>query len=478
MDEAISDRELWGVLARALDGVSEGVSIIDNQGKLIYFNTAAERLEELSAEDVIGKHIKEVYSLNEKTSLQLEVLQSGNPIYDAYHRYTTSKGKSLSVIANTFPVYAGDRIVAVVATAKDITLIRELLEKNSKLLEMISEGKSEAASRQKHTFEAIVGKSDVIREAIALARSAARSNSSVLLYGETGTGKELFAQSIHCASQNQAGPFIGINCAAIPETLLEGLLFGTVKGAFTGSQDTSGLFIQAGNGTVFLDEVNSMSLSAQAKLLRVLQEKTVRRVGDWKDIPINCRVISSTNVDPEVAIKNGSLREDLFYRLGTLVISIPPLRERPGDVPVLTSHFLGKYNQLIGRRINRVDDELLKLFTSYHWPGNVRELEHAVESSMNIAGENDQVLMPKHVPRYTLTRLTRPPDAMETELFFADSMVLPDYLRTVEKQVILKALAENDHNISQTAEALGVKRQNLQMRLKKLGVLKNVGPYG
>ena len=462
----------------ALNLVSEGVSIIDSNGCLIFFNQAAEILEELSTQDILGLHIKEVYHLNEKTSLALECLESGHSVVNKYHRYTTTKGKKLSVMASAFPIKIDGKIVGVVSTAKDISLIKELLDKNAELVEAATESKVKGTSvKNKYTFESIVGESKAIREAVSQAKGAAKSSLNVLLYGETGTGKELFAQSIHYASVNQHEPFIGINCAAIPDSLLEGLLFGTVKGAFTGAKDSLGLFIQAGYGTVFLDEVNSMNPLSQAKLLRVLQEKCVQRVGEWKDIPIKCRIISSTNVEPEDAVRKGTLREDLFYRLGTVVLYIPSLQERKQDVHVLTEYFIKKYKAVYKTKIVRLEQELSDIFLQYTWPGNVRELEHIIESAMSMASEEAEILRVHHVPKYTTNRLTRTTEPERVTRVVGDDAGLSDYLRNMEHQVIAKAMQDHNNNISQAAQSLGIKRQNLQMRLKKLGLGKSSMEY-
>lgn len=463
------------VLSQALDFVSEGVGIIDAEGRIIFLNRAAEVLEELSRTDVLGRHLKEIYRLSEDTSLQLETLKSGRPIVDKYHSYTTSKGKKVSVVASTFPVRFNGRVAAVVATARDVTLVKELLDTNARLVRTAVGGTVRPAAEQGagYTFDAVIGRSAAMREAVLLARRTARSFSNVLLYGETGTGKELFAQSIHNASNNREGPFIGLNCAAIPEALLEGLLFGTVRGAFTGALDNPGLFVQAGTGTVFLDEVNSMPLAAQAKLLRVLEERVVQRLGDWKAVPVSCRIISSTNVDPDVAVKTGTLRQDLFYRLGTVVIHLPALRHRSSDIPVLVEHFLEKYNRLLGLELTGPDQELADMLARYEWPGNVRELAHMIESAMNLAGPGDKLLSVRHLPRYALNRMRQRPRGGAGDPCPPGEMALPEYLRRVEQDLVEKALAESGSNITRAARALGIKRQNLQTRLKKLGLARN-----
>lgn len=487
------NRFLFAALEQALNSVSEGVSIIDSQGNVVFLNKAAESLEELTAQDVQGHHIKEVYRLNEKTSLALESLSTGGITVNQFHHYATSKGKKLSVLASTFPIIENEKIIGVISTAKDITLIQELLDVNAELAVAAADSKAEKeGGPAKYTFESIVGQSKLLQDVLEQAKATARSALSVLLYGETGTGKELFAQSIHYASPNRQQPFIGINCAAIPDTLLEGLLFGTVKGAFTGAYDNQGLFIQAGRGTVFLDEINSMNPASQVKLLRVIQERCVQRVGDWKNLPIYCRIISSTNIEPEAAIQNGSLREDLFYRLGTVVVHIPSLRERREDIPLLVETFVKRYNEKLGLRIRGIDPALKRTLESYKWPGNVRELEHVIESAMNMAKPDDEILTREHVPSYTWKRIVLTAGAERTEGGDGfrdrdrgrdgdkdgdgnrDGSGLAEYLRSVEQQSILKALRENNNNISRAAQALGLKRQNLQMRLKKLGLVRSL----
>lgn len=475
MDNVFAGNEqFYNSLIQALNNVSEGVSIIDECGYVIFFNKAAEILEELSAEDVLGRHIKEVYRLNEKTSLALESLATGRAIIDRFHHYATSKGKKLSVLASTFPIFQDGQITGVVSTAKDITLIRELLDKNAELVKAAADNRTESTGGlKKYTFENIIGKSKALMDVLDQAGTAAKSSLSVLLYGETGTGKELFAQSIHYAGPNKQQPFIGINCAAIPDSLLEGLLFGTVKGAFTGAYDNPGLFIQAGRGTVFLDEINSMNPASQAKLLRVIQEKCVQRVGDWKDIPIHCRIISSTNLEPEIAVHNGTLREDLFYRIGSVVIHIPALRDRRGDIPFLLEYFVRKYNEKLNLNIGTLDPLLMHTLENYNWPGNVRELEHVIESAMNMTKPEEDVLTWEHVPKYTWKRIYQTAIS-ELPREEPDNSGLAKHLRSVEEQTILKALRDNSYNISKTAQALGLKRQNLQMRLKKLGLNRNM----
>jgi arginine utilization regulatory protein len=223
------------------------------------------------------------------------------------------------------------------------------------------------------------------------------SPSPVLIFGETGTGKELFAQSIHNSRPRANQPFVAINCAAVPESLLESILFGTVKGAFTGAQNTKGVFEQAGSGTLFLDEINSMPRAMQTKLLRVLQEKSVRRVGADYEIPVKCLIITSSNEQLEECVRNGTLRNDLYYRLALLRINIPPLREWGKDIEILARHFLKTKGRLYGKKNIGLSTDFLNYLYQHSWPGNVRELEHTIESCVAVAEDGEELHL-YHLP--------------------------------------------------------------------------------
>lgn len=321
-----------------------------------------------------------------------------------------------------------------------------------------------------YTFENIIGNNKNLIKTIDFAHKIARNSSSVLIIGETGTGKELFAQSIHNESNFANGSFIAINCAAIPDTLIESVLFGTEQGAFTGAKNNEGLLYQAQNGTIFLDEINSLNFDSQAKLLRFLQDKNVRSVGGTKHRKISCRIISAVNKDIEEEIKLGKIREDLYYRLATVVLHIPPLIERIDDIPVLTKYFIGKYSDEFNNKINEVDDELMELFMNYNWPGNVRELEHVLESAMNLVEEDEKTLKLKHLSTYLQRKfLTISNYNVKEEIKEAYSSEKPlhEILEEVERQIIIERLSKNQGNISQTSKELGIFRQALQYRIKK-----------
>ncbi len=290
-----------------------------------------------------------------------------------------------------------------------------------------------------------------------------------MIYGETGTGKELFAQSIHNASRRSDGPFLAINCAAIPDNLFEGLLFGTEKGAYTGAESRAGLFEQANEGTLLLDEINSMNMLLQSKLLRVLQEGTLRRVGGSKNIHIDVRVISNTNIPPREAIKNKELRQDLFYRLGVVNINIPPLREHKEDIPLLSKSFILCFNEKLMKNVSNIDRATLEIFNAYQWPGNIRELEHVIEHAMSIIPTRQiSTITPDYLPDYILNF---PPTTLHTDQRDQGNInTLNSAVQMTEYQVLRNALLENNCNITRTASFFGVSRQNLQYRIKRCGI--------
>jgi arginine utilization regulatory protein len=290
--------------------------------------------------------------------------------------------------------------------------------------------------------------------------------SPVMLFGETGTGKELLAQSIHNRSSRSSGRYVAVNCAAIPENLLEGILFGTTRGAFTGAVDKPGLFEKAHGGTLLLDEINAMTLGLQAKLLRFLQERKIRRVGSLEERDVDLKIISSVNVNPHVAIAQETLRADLFYRLAVIFIRIPPLRERLQDLPALISHFLSKSNALLNRQITGLSEEVISRFEHYPWPGNVRELEHVIEGAMNLVEQTDRQIRPHHLPAHMALFFEQ---HGEESLPGAGAAFrsLPEAGKKNERHMIVTALAETLGRPSAAAARLGISPQLMNYKMKK-----------
>src|SRR5271157_585369 len=313
-----------------------------------------------------------------------------------------------------------------------------------------------------HTF---IGESRIIKEKLGIARKAAETDSSVLLLGESGAGKELFAEQIHLASPRRSMPFIRVNCAAIPEALLESELFGHVKGAFTDAiADRRGRFELADGGTLFLDEIADMPLSLQAKLLRVLQNRTFQRVGASESIHVDVRIVAATNRTLEKQVSEGLFRSDLFYRLNVLPIQIPPLRERREDIPLLAEFFLVKHSREIKKQVTEFTDEAMALLLSYGWPGNVRELENAVERAVVFA--TDDKIRPDAL---TLAAGSALGDGDYSET------TLREALNIFKKHFITKALEANGWHQTRTAKALAIQRSYLSKLVKELGIMKERG---
>jgi arginine utilization regulatory protein len=352
-----------------------GVVITDIAGTILYLNENQARIDNLDSDHVIGEKVLDCYHLDDGNTPIMKCLHSGKSVDNYACYYRTRLGKVVNSIHNVYPLYSNETLIGAICFVTDYSTTRQTFEAISQPhasreirtfnIPAVPVRSNDFGNGTRFSFKMIIGRSPEFIKAVESARLASDSPTSVMLYGETGTGKELLAQSIHNKSARKAKPFTAINCAAIPEHLLEGILFGTVKGAFTGALDKQGLFEQAEGGTLFLDEVNSMSIGVQAKLLRVVQERRVRRVGSLKEIDVDIRIISSVNEDPYLAAERGALRYDLLYRLGALIIRIPPLRERRGDLESLARHFLHKYSTLFGKKVDAFSDDVMSLFYAH-----------------------------------------------------------------------------------------------------------------
>ncbi|MEL7565858.1 MAG: sigma 54-interacting transcriptional regulator [Dehalobacterium sp.] len=466
------------LLKTIFDSIHEGVYATNEKGEIILYNNEAERSEGMKRADVLGKKETDVYSFivenNFHEAVTAKVIRTLKPLIEHHYRFNLPNGRRTDILINSYPFFYKDQLAAVYTIGRDVKTISEFisntLEMQKKLI--MEENSPENEKGARYLLDNIIGNSEKIRETVSLARKVASHNSPVLVVGETGTGKELFAHGIHNASLFSKGPFVPVNCAAIPDTLLESVLFGTVKGAFTGAVDIPGLFEQSEGGTIFLDEINSMPFPLQAKLLRVLQDKVVRRIGSKTEIPVNCRIVSASNVDPFVAVKEQMIRSDLFFRLATVTVDIPPLRERKEDIKVLCLHFIRKLNEKFGLFVNRVSGNLIKLLEHYHWPGNIRELENIIESGMNFVELEEDELKLKHLPMYFQERLL---NNKEISGYIPPLQgTLRSNLLEFEKRVIHDALRRNNWNITRTAGELGILRQNLQHKIKVFKIKKDI----
>jgi arginine utilization regulatory protein len=443
-----------------IENLEEGIQVVDSKGRTIYYNDSMAIMEGQMKEEVIGKKIGDYLNdLEEDSSTLMNALKKKEKFVDVIQQYSNKFKKNITAVNTTIPVIINDKAVAAIEISKDMTKFKELNEKICKL-EAIKSSKS-----RNYCFKDIIGNSFGIRKAINKAMRASLSNSSVLIFGETGSGKEIFAQSIHYNGVRKDKAFIPVNCAAIPSALLEGMFFGTVKGSFTGAENKRGIFEEAHRGTLLLDEVNSLEPYLQSKLLRVLQDGFIRPVGGNKIIDVDVRVIATLNEVPEKLIDSGKLRKDFYYRLGVVRIDIPPLRERKEDIEVLANYFIKYYNRILGKNIKGLDESVLEDFMNYDWPGNIRQLKNIIEAAMNMSDNNSLITR-----EYMENKTTK--NVKTITNYKTGNSSISQYLESVEKSIIGDFLEKNNHNISKTARMLKISRQKLQYKIKKYSLEK------
>ncbi len=454
---------------KILHSIEEGVHIIGADGVTIHYNRAMANIEGFAREEVLGRHLLDVYPRwTEENSTLLTVLATKRAITNREQRYLNHNGKAIKTLNNTYPIFEGEELLGAVEIAKDLTSVSDLSDRIMELTEQLHGSKKKRMkSRGIYTFDELIGKDPAYVSAVKVAKRSAQSASSVLIYGETGTGKELFAQSIHSASPRADAPFIAQNCAALPETLLEGILFGTNRGTFTGAEDRPGLFEQATGGTLFLDEINSMSEGLQAKLLRVLQENYIRRVGGQEDIPVDVRIIAAANENLKELLESGKFRKDLYYRINVIPIHLPALKDRPADIELLVDHFIRAFNEKLHKDVWMLSDDLMKAFKDYRWVGNIRELKNYIETAMNMVTD-EHVITREHLPVH-IEEVMLAKKAHVSQAEPIDFEGLDDYVERIERDTIRTHLAFHDQNITKTAKALRISRQSLQYKLKKYG---------
>ena len=429
-----------------LNCISDGVLTIDLEGRIQYVNRAMQDLLGYPEDELIGKRCENFVKSNicatEDCILKRSLAKKEK--ISNYETYVADKeGRRIPVNINTDLLYNdSDNLIGIVEVFRDLSQIKELKERLTDV----------------YQFDNIVTKDRRMKEILAILPSVAHSKSIVLIQGESGTGKELIAKAIHNNSARKDKPFIAVNCAAIPDTLIESELFGHVKGSFTGAhQDRIGRFELANHGTIFLDEIGDMSLSTQAKLLRVIQEEKFERVGGTKTISVDVHIIAATNKNLTKAVKEGSFREDLFYRISVFPITLPPLRERKEDIQLLISYFIEKFNKEMGKSINNISPQAMKVLMNYYFPGNIRELRNIIEHAFVCSHGN--TILPEHLPR---------------ELVFAEEHIEVttegSSLNKVEKEWILKVLEKSGWRYQEAARRLGISRTTLWRKLKAFGL--------
>jgi PAS domain S-box-containing protein len=441
------------MLQAIIQSSDDAISVVDEEGKGLLINPAYTRITGLETDDIIGKPA--TTDISEGESIHLKVLQMRKPIRGVNMRVGPLKRE---VIVNVAPIIVNNRLKGSVGVIHDMTEIRSLMKELDRARSIIRTLES------KYTFDDIIGDSHEMRISIEQAKLAANTPVTVLLRGESGTGKELFAHAIHSSSDRKYNKFIRVNCAAIAEHLLESELFGYEEGAFTGAKrgGKRGLFEEANHGSIFLDEIGELSSNTQAKLLRVLQESEIVRVGGTKSITIDVRVIAATNIHMEKAMLEGKFREDLYYRLNRMPIQIPPLRNHKQDIPAIAERLLVKLNQEYGRNVEGISEVALQRLGVYSWPGNVRELENIISRGMIFMKPTESMLDDHHLPLSMMNQ-------QEQELSPPLQEILPlvDQMDRMEKEILSSTLKITKGNKSKTAKQLGISLRTLYYKLEK-----------
>lgn len=464
--EEVTDlKEVKTMLEAIIQSSDEAISVVDENGSGLMVNPAYTRITGLAEEDIVGKPA--TVDISEGESMHMKVLRTRRPVRGVRMKVGPARK---DVLVNVAPVIVDGKLKGSVGVLHDVSEIKSLTSELKRARQIIR------SLEAKYTFDDIIGDSPEMTLALEQAKVGARTPASVLLRGESGTGKELFAHAIHNESGRRHNKFIRVNCAAIAESLLESELFGYEDGAFSGARrgGKKGLFEEADNGSIFLDEIGELTLPMQAKLLRVLQENEMIRVGGTKPVHIDVRVIAATNINLEKAIMNKNFREDLYYRLNRLPIYIPPLRERVGDIHLLTSHLIQKLNEDYGRNVTSLDDEAYQHLKDYPWPGNVRELENIIGRAMIYMEHTEEIIKPEHLP--SLKRQEDSVDPGRSAPEWAGETLqraVDDY----EKKLLAEAYRSHGFNKTKTAKALGISIRNLYYKLEKYGLDKKSMQY-
>ena len=444
-------------LQMILEAVQDGICVVERTGAITYVNPSYLRIVHKTPEMVIGQNVFDTAPDGNRSG----VLRSGVARIGSI----SHKNDGTTVVANVNPIFSDGEIAGVVSVIKDITELQNLMARLSQVSARADYLEQELLRTKKtaQAFKNYIGKSGKVVDVLALASKAAGSSATVLIRGESGTGKEVIAEGIHYASERRRGPFIRVNCGAIPCALLESELFGHEKGAFTGAVKRKlGKFELAAHGTIFLDEIGEMDRNMQVKLLRVLQQKEFDRVGGEETVRVDVRIIAATNRHLEEMVKDGSFRDDLYYRLNVIPIILPPLRDRVDDIPLLVEHFIEKISAESGRPTRGITPEAMDVLMSYKWPGNVRELENVIERVITLM-DNDQITVAS-LPSYIKGELA----VREVQDFAAGVTVLPweDY----ERQIIANAL-EQCGSFNAAAKMLKITHKTVAAKARKYGLV-------
>ncbi|GAB1304175.1 MULTISPECIES: sigma-54 interaction domain-containing protein [unclassified Bacillus (in: firmicutes)] len=462
-EEVTNLKEVRTMLEAIIQSSDEAISVVDEQGKGILINRAYTKMTGLTDKEVVGKPAGA--DISEGESMHLKVLETRRPVRGVRMKVGPNKK---DVIVNVAPVIVDGILKGSVGVIHDVSEIQSLTNELNKARQLIR------TLEAKYTFEDIIGESEQMLVALEQAKLGAKTPATILLRGESGTGKELFAHAIHNESDRKYNRFVRVNCAALSETLLESELFGYEEGAFSGARrgGKKGLFEEANHGSIFLDEIGEMTPSTQAKLLRVMQEKEIVRVGGTKAIPVDVRVITATNVNIEKAMAEGKFREDLYYRMNRYPISIPPLRQRLEDIESLSKRLIQKINLDYGRNVSGLTDRALNRLRSYSWPGNVRELENVLGRAMIFLNPQEEWIDEAHIA-FMESDEHEEKEQQELAVSQFDGETLSDAVEAFEAQLIKQTLEKHQFNRTKTAKTLGISIRNLYYKMDKYQLAKD-----
>jgi PAS domain S-box-containing protein len=446
---AIQDSPAWTRLI--LDSIADGVFTVDQQGRITSFNKAAERITGFSKEEAVGQYCHEIFRSNlcfEACALK-HTAETTETIVNLEVNILNRDNKEIPISISTAVVRdESGNVVGAVETFRDLSLIKQLRKEIS----------------SSYSFQDILGRSKSMLELFQILPDISQSDATVLLEGESGTGKELFAAAIHNLSSRKQQALIKVNCAALPETLLESELFGYKKGAFTDAKsDKPGRFRQANGGTILLDEIGDMSKGTQVKLLRVLEQKEFEPLGSTKTERVDVRIITATNRNLMEMMHRREFREDLFFRINVIRLNIPPLRERREDIPLLIDHFMERINLKQSKQIKKVSPSALRILLNYDFPGNVRELENIIEHAIILTKGIE--IQPRNLPSYLRSKQIEPP--ARAKISEEQDLAV---LERVERDLIASALERNGGSTAAAAKELGIHRSTLWRKMKRYGI--------
>lgn len=444
---------------------TDSILIIDVHGKVLFYQDYNDQINMMRDEEAIGRSIFDLYPFFKREDFTVfKAMDKKQPILNEIQLFEVN-GIPKKSLNSAYPLINETGVIGCMVLSVEI---------------------GENAQRKRHSritskydFEDIITNNSTFLESFDTLRMIAKSSSNVLIYGETGTGKELIAHTIHANSPRRGKPFLIQNCAAIPDNLMESILFGSSKGSFTGAIDKSGLFEVANGGTLYLDEVNSLSLDLQGKLLRAIENNSIRRIGENEERDINVRILAYTNENLAMMVKEGKFRKDLFYRLNVTNYSIPSLRERRDDIPLLCEHYISQFNHRLSHNVDGLDDEVAAYFQAYPWDGNVRELKNVIEYACTI--KLDGKITIHDLPSYMFNQRTMESIVSQEQVFSSTQLAveafikpgtsLESQLEILEKEIMKTALLRNRYNITKTALELKLSRQTLYNKLKKYDLI-------